>query len=143
MNIPRMQVLTLGVRDLKKSIAFYSTVFGVHPNAEHEGVAFFTLPGVWLTLYPLDKLGEDIDAKLPLPARGFNGFSIGHNVARREDVDAVFAKVRTAGASIAKPPHDTFWGGYSGYFADPDGYCWEVAWGPMFAFAADGALRFK
>ncbi|MGH8455380.1 MAG: VOC family protein [Stenotrophobium sp.] len=143
MNIPRMQVLTLGVRDLKISTVFYTAVFGTQRSGDHEGVAFFTLPGVWLTLYPLDKLGEDIDAKLPLPARGFSGFSIGHNVARREDVDAVFAHAQAAGARIAKAPHDTFWGGYSGYFADPDGYYWEVAWGPMFDFARDGALRFK
>lgn len=147
MTIPRMTVITLGVADLPRSIAFYRQVFGTTPNANYEGVAFFELPGVWLTLYPRDKLAEDIspalDPALDPNTRSFSGITLAHNARSREDVLAIFEHVKAAGATIVKPPHPTFWGGFSGYFQDLDGYYWEVVWGPMFEFAQDGALRFK
>lgn len=144
MNIPRMSMITLGVQDLKRAAAFYRQVFGIGPNpAFEEHIAFFQLPAVWLTLYPLEKLAEDIGPSVRPERSGFSGVTLAHNVRSREEVLAVFAQAEAAGASIVKPPADTFWGGFSGYFADPDGYHWEIAWGPMFAFDAQGDLHFK
>jgi len=143
MTIPRMTVITLGVMDLAKSTRFYETIFRVRPNAAYEGISFFELPGTWLTLYPLDKLAEDISPQLSSTPGSFSGITLAYNARGKDEVVAIFAEVRAAGASIAKAPTDTFWGGFSGYFADLDGYYWEIVWGPMFDFACDGALRFK
>ena len=143
MTPSRITVVTLGVQNLKRAIDFYTNVFGIVPNADNEGIAFFELPGTWLTLYPIDKLAEDISPSLPSARSGFSGFTLAHNAHSKEDVLAIFEHVKAAGATIAKPPHDTFWGGFSGYFSDLDGYYWEVVWGPMFEHAPDGSLRFK
>ena len=143
MTIPRMTVITLGVTDLAKAARFYETIFGISPNSEYEGVSFFELPGVWLTLYPVEKLAEDISPQLSAARSGFSGITLAYNARSRDEVAAIFAEVRAAGASIVKAPEDTFWGGFSGYFADLDGYYWEVVWGPMFDFAPDGSLGFK
>jgi len=143
MALSRLSLITLGVADLQTSTAFYRAVFGVAPNDRYEGVAFFELPGTWVALYPLDKLAEDISPDLS-PVRGaFSGVTLAHNARSKEEVLAIFDQARAAGARIVKAPQDTFWGGFSGYFADPDGYYWEVAWGEMFDFAPDGTLRFK
>jgi hypothetical protein len=131
MHIPRVTALTLGVADLTVSTTFYETVFGVKRLPEHEGIAFFTLPGVWLMLYPLD---------ISPQRTGFSGITLAHNARSREDVLAIFDRVASAGARIVKPPHDTFWGGFGGYFADPDDHYWEVVWGPTFTFDASGGL---
>jgi catechol 2,3-dioxygenase-like lactoylglutathione lyase family enzyme len=143
MTIPRMTVITLGVTDLAKAARFYETIFGISPNSEYEGVSFFELPGVWLTLYPVEKLAEDISPQLSPNRSGFCGITLAYNARSRDEVVAIFEEVKTAGASIVKAPEDTFWGGFSGYFADLDGYYWEVVWGPMFDFAPDGSLGFK
>lgn len=143
MTIPRMTVITLGVTDLAKTARFYETIFGISPNSEYEGVSFFELPGVWLTLYPVEKLAEDISPQLSPNRSGFSGITLAYNARSRDEVVAIFEEVKTAGASIVKAPEDTFWGGFSGYFADLDGYYWEVVWGPMFDFAPDGSLGFK
>jgi len=143
MTIPRITVITLGVADLAQATRFYETIFGVHPNSEYEGISFFELPGVWLTLYPVDKLAEDISPRLSPTRSGFSGITLAYNATSKNEVVAIFEEARTAGASIVKAPQDTFWGGFSGYFADLDGYYWEVVWGPMFDFAPDGSLRFK
>lgn len=141
--IPRVTVITLGVSSLEKSTAFYRSVFGIVPNADYEGVVFFELPGTWVTLYPRSKLVEDISASLsPVPG-GFCGMTLAYNARGRAEVQAIFELAVEAGATIAKVPQETFWGGFSGYFADPDGYFWEIVWGPMFDFAADGGLRFR
>jgi catechol 2,3-dioxygenase-like lactoylglutathione lyase family enzyme len=143
MKIPRMTVITLGVSDLARSTAFYRDIFSTPPNTENEGVTFFPLPGVWLSLYPLDKLAEDLGEEVKLPEAGsFRGFSLAYNARSKDEITAIFASVADAGAHIAKAPQDTFWGGYSGYFSDPDGHYWEVAWGPMFDFTEHGDLRF-
>lgn len=143
MTIPRMTVITLGVANLAKATRFYETIFGISPNSGYEGISFFELPGVWLTLYPVDKLAEDISPQLSCAHNGFRGITLAYNARSREEIMTIFEEVRAAGASVIKPPQDTFWGGYSGYFADMDGYYWEVVWGPMFDFATDGSLRFK
>jgi len=144
MKIPRMTVITLGVSDLARSTAFYREIFSTPPITENEGVTFFPLPGVWLSLYPLEKLAEDIGEEVQLPAPGpFRGFTLAYNARNKDELISIFARVAEAGAHIAKAPQDTFWGGFSGYFCDPDGHYWEVAWGPMFEFNEHGDLRFK
>ncbi len=140
MHIPRVTALTLGVSDLAAATVFYETVFGVKRLPEHEGIAFFTLPGVWLMLYPLVALAADISPDLPPQRGGFSGITLAHNARSREEVLAIFDRVASAGARIVKSPHDTFWGGFGGYFADLDGHYWEVVWGPMFAFDEMGGL---
>ena len=144
MKIPRMTVITLGVSDLPRSTAFYRDIFSTPPITQYEGVTFIPLPGVWLSLYPLDKLAEDIGEEVQLPPPGsFRGFTLAYNARSKDEIARIFSLAATAGAHIAKAPQDTFWGGYSGYFADPDGHCWEIAWGPMFDFDEHGDLRFK
>lgn len=144
MKIPRMTVITLGVSDLARSTAFYREIFSTPPNTENEGVTFFPLSGAWLSLFPLEKLVEDIGEEVKLPASGvFRGFTLAYNASSKEELASIFARVAETGAHIAKAPQDTFWGGYSGYFSDPDGHYWEVAWGPMFDFTEHGDLRFK
>ena len=144
MKIPRMTVITLGVSDLARSTDFYRKVFATAPITEYTGVTFIPLPGVWLSLYPLDKLAEDIGEGLQLSAPGtFRGFTLAYNARSKEEIRLIFALAVEAGAHIEKAPQDTFWGGFSGYFSDPDGHYWEVAWGPMFDFTEQGDLRFK
>jgi len=143
MTIPRMTVVTLGVADLARSTGFYETIFGVRPNSGYEGISFFELPGTWLTLYPIEELAKDISPQLSAARGSFSGITLAYNAPSKDAVLAIFEEVQAAGASIAKAPQDTFWGGFSGYFTDLDGYYWEVVWGPMFDFAPDGSLRFK
>ena len=143
MKIPRLTVVTLGVGDLKKATRFYETILGTPPNTSFGGVTFIELPGTWISLYPLESLAKDISPEVPVARSGFSGITLAHNVRSKEEVIAAIERAKSAGARIMKAPQDTFWGGFSGYFADLDGYCWEVAWGPMFAFAENGELRFK
>jgi catechol 2,3-dioxygenase-like lactoylglutathione lyase family enzyme len=127
----RISIITLGVSDLKQAVAFYRDGLGLPTTyQEGEGIAFFQLEGTWLALYPSDSLAED--AQLPPERSRFGGVTLAHNVASREEVDRVIAAALKAGATLLKPAADTFWGGYSGYFADPDGHPWEVAWNPFF-----------
>lgn len=133
---PRLTVLTLGVDDLDRSLAFYRDGLGLPTQGivgrefEHGAVAFFDLQsGVRLALWPRDDIAHD--AKVPRTAHSPTEFTIGHNVGSREEVDAVIDQARRAGAKIVKPAGDTFWGGYAGYFQDPDDHLWEVAWNPQ------------
>jgi predicted lactoylglutathione lyase len=143
MRISKVTMISLGVNDLKKSTEFYRTVLGTTPNTSSEAITFVELPGVWITLYPLEKLAEDISPEVPKNRRGFSGMTLAHNARSKEDVIAIMERARSAGARIVKEPQDTFWGGFSGYFADLDGYYWEVAWGPMFEFKKNGDMKFK
>lgn len=128
---PRISIITLGVSDLERSIAFYSTGLGLPTNyKEGEGIAFFQLSGTWLALFPTEALAED--ACLPPERARYGGFTLAHNVKSKELVDNVINQALKAGATLLKPAADTFWGGYSGYFSDPDGHPWEVAWNPFF-----------
>lgn len=133
--IPRITVLTLGVRDLQASLAFYRDGLGFHTPGvigaefEHGAVVFIDLEGgMRLALWPAASLAHDTG--VPLQEAGVPRISLGHNVRTREEVDAVMALAQRAGAAVVKPPAQTFWGGYAGYFADPDGYLWEVVWNP-------------
>jgi catechol 2,3-dioxygenase-like lactoylglutathione lyase family enzyme len=132
---PWISVLTLGVSDLERALAFYRDGLGlptpgiVGRELEHGAVAFFELRGgLVLALWPKDDLAWD--AGLPRDEWGKAAVSIGHNVASREDVDAVIERARRAGARVVKPAQSTFWGGYAGYFRDPDDHLWEIAWNP-------------
>lgn len=132
---PRISVLTLAVADLERSLAFYRDGLGLPTEGivgrefEHGAVAFFDLAGgLRLAVWPQDSVVWD--SGLPKTTMSSTSFTIGHNVARREEVDEVIARARAAGAEIVKPPQDTFYGGYAGYFRDPDGHLWEVVWNP-------------
>ena len=127
---PRINIVTLGVRDLSRSIHFYEQGMRL-PRMPFKGqIAFFKLAGTWLALYPWDDLAQD--AGVLAVGSGFRGVTLAHNVARKPDVDQVLTEAASAGARIIKPAQDVFWGGYSGYFADLDGHLWEVAWNPHF-----------
>jgi catechol 2,3-dioxygenase-like lactoylglutathione lyase family enzyme len=123
-------MVTLGVSDLVRSTVFYRDGLGLPANEDFPGVMFFQLRGTWLSLYPRVELAAD--ARVSDEGEGFSGFTLAHNVASREEVDAVLEQAHQAGARISRPAHETDWGGYSGYFADPDGFLWEVAWNPHF-----------
>ena len=127
---PRISMITLGVSDLEASIKFYQNGLGFPKMESPPEVAFFTLNGSWLGLYGYESLAED--AGVSPEGSGFPGFTLSHNVASEADVDQVIEKAVLVGAAIVKPPQKVFWGGYHGYFKDPDGYLWEVAYNPHF-----------
>ncbi len=142
---PRIKVLTLGVSDLERSLAFYRDGLGLPTDGiigqefEDGAVVFFRMnDDLILALYPTASLAKD--ARIAATQARLGAVSIGHNVGSREEVDAVMRQAEQAGAAVTDPPHDRFWGGYSGYFHDPDGHLWEVAWNPHFPFAQDGSL---
>jgi len=137
---PRISIITLGVADLDRSVRFYRDGLGFPTNAGAGAtIAFFRTGGTRLALYPRDRLAEDIAPAIKA-AGGFGGITLAHNVRTRAEVAEVLALAERAGGRIVKPAQDVFWGGHSGYFADPDGHHWEVAWGPMFGFEPDGSL---
>ncbi len=143
MKISRVTLLTLGVSDLIKATKFYEAVLGTPPNTSYDGVTFIELPGAWISLYPLEKLAEDISTEIPVIRSGFSGVTLAHNARSKDDVVKIVKRAESAGARVVKEPQETFWGGFSGYFADLDGYYWEIAWGPMFEFTENGDLKFK
>lgn len=132
---PRVSVLTLGVSDLDRALAFYRDGLGLSTEGivgreyEHGAVAFFDLAGgLKLAIWARADLSHD--SGLPELPGSSSSFSIGHNVAAREEVDEVMNQALRAGATIVKPAEETFYGGYAGYFADPDGHLWEAVWNP-------------
>jgi catechol 2,3-dioxygenase-like lactoylglutathione lyase family enzyme len=133
---PRISVITLGVDDLDASLRFCRDGLGLQSEgivgAEFEfgAVAFFNLQaGLRLALYPRQSLA--LDSTLPLGPASATELSIGHNVASKQEVDAVMEQARRCGAVIVKPAQETFWGGYAGYFQDPDHHLWEIVWNPQ------------
>ena len=137
----KLSIVTLGVQDLDKSRRFYQDGLGWQPSAaSQEKIVFFDLGGVGLALFPYDELAKDANAIPGKPS--FSGITLAHNAKSAAEVDAVLEKARQAGAEIVKEAQTVFWGGYSGYFADPDGYLWEVAWNPFIDMNEKGALRF-
>jgi catechol 2,3-dioxygenase-like lactoylglutathione lyase family enzyme len=135
---PRITIVTLGVDDLDRAVAFYRDGLGLKTEGivgtgfAHGAVAFFELAGgLKLALWPRASLAHD--AGLPVGPASTTEFALAHNVGSREQVEAVMAEAAAAGAAIVKPAAETFYGGYAGYFQDPDGHLWEVAWNPAFA----------
>ena len=135
----RVSLITLGVADLNRSREFYERLGWRRSVAKAEGIVFFQLGGIAFSLYPRDELAKD--ANVSSDGHGFRGIALAYNARTREEVDSILAQAAGAGAMIAKPAQEAFWGGYSGYFADPDGFLWEVAWNPSFQIAADGSVR--
>ena len=132
---PRITLLTLGVDDLERAVTFYRDGLSIPTKGivgtefEHGAVAFFELQsGLQLALWPRDSIAHDTG--IPASPNSPTDFTIGHNVRSVEEVDAVMEQAKRAGARIVKPAAKTFWGGYAGYFQDPDGHLWEVAWNP-------------
>lgn len=139
---PRITLITLGVDDLPRAVAFYRDGLGwptegiVGEQFENGAVAFFDLSnGVRLALWPRRSLAND--SGLPPSPRATTDFALAHNVSSREEADSVMREAQRAGAVIVKPAQETFWGGYAGYFQDPDGHLWEVAWNPQMVPPAD------
>lgn len=136
----RLSLITLGVRDLTRSRAFYADGLGWNPSAlSNENVVFFQCAGVVFGLYGRDALAEDA-ALDSADGSGFRGVALAYNTRSKEEVDAVLDHAKSVGADIIKPAEEAFWGGYSGYFADPDGHLWEVAWNPGFAIDDAGHM---
>lgn len=139
----RLNVVTLGVADLDRARTFYTEVLGWTPARQSVGdVVFFQAGGVVVALYPRGLLAEDARVSDP-GAHGFGGMTLAQNVAAREDVDRVLADVAARGGRILRPAEDAFWGGRTGYFADPDGHPWEVAWNPGFPLDRSGVVRLE
>lgn len=132
----RLSIITLGVRDRAAMTAFYEDVIGFK-NVGPEGMAMFDMGGFILGLWEADKLAKDAGQE-PRPAEGFRNIALAYNARSIEEVDGIFARLKDAGVDITTPPHKAFWGGYSGYFADPEGNAWEVAYNPFWTFDEAG-----
>jgi len=138
---PRISIVTLGVADLERSYRFYHEGLQFPTSKKPEdGIIFFQTGGICLALYPLDGLAKDVNPELSVERSGFSGVTLAHNTRTKEDVDATLALAAANGGTIVKEAQDVFWGGYSGYFADPDGHLWEVAFADFWQFHEDGRL---
>lgn len=134
----RISLVTLGVADLKRSSEFYERLGWCRVISQGEGIVFFQAGGMALALYPRHELAKD--ANVSPDGHGFTGISLAYNTRSRTEVDSVLKDAAAAGATVLKPAQEAFWGGYSGYFSDPDGFLWEVAWNPFFPIAEDGGI---
>ena len=137
----RLSLVTLGVADLERARRFYEEGLGWRRGNAHAEVVFFQIGGAVLALWSRDALAAD--ARLPGVGNGFGGIALAHNTRTRAEVDQVLAEAEAAGATILKRAEEASWGGYSGYFADPDGHPWEVAWNPEWTLLEDGSVRLK
>jgi len=135
----RVSLITLGVTHLDRSRKFYERLGWRRSMANTEGITFFQTGGMALALYPRHELAKD--ANVAPEGQGFNGITLAYNTRNRTEVDSVLEEAKAAGAKVVKPAEEAFWGGYSGYFSDPDGFLWEVAWNPSFPIAEDGSIR--
>ena len=135
----RISIVTLGVANLKRSREFYERLGWRQSVPGTEGVVLFQAGGIALALFPRANLAKD--AEISADGQGFGGVALAYNARCREEVDSVLAEAKAAGAKLLKPAQNAFWGGYSGYFSDPDGFLWEIAWNPSFPIAEDGNIR--
>ncbi|MBF0539380.1 MAG: VOC family protein [Nitrospirae bacterium] len=135
----RLNIVTLGVSDLSVARAFYEALGWVASSASQDDIVFFQAGGVVLALYPRELLAED--AMVEAKGSGFSGFTLAQNVRSKEDVAQILGFVEAAGGKIIKPAQDAFWGGHSGYFSDPDGNLWEIAWNPHLKIKHNGTLE--
>jgi catechol 2,3-dioxygenase-like lactoylglutathione lyase family enzyme len=138
----RLNIVTLGVKDLKKSKQFFGALFGWRPTKkESNDIAFYDMGGWLMALFPRAHLAADIGVEPN--GTGFSGVTLAHNVRNKEEVAPLLARATALGAEIVKPAQDVFWGGHSGYFRDPDGHYWEVAWNPFTPTLPDGTLSIQ
>jgi hypothetical protein len=136
----RPHIITLGYKDLKRSRRFYEQGLGFKASsASQDAIVFYPTGGAVLALYPRTLLAED--AGLKSKGGGFAGVTLAYNVEKKKEVAKVLAAAAKAGGQVLKPAKDAFWGGHSGYFADPDGHLWEAAWNPFFKFDRNGNLK--
>jgi predicted lactoylglutathione lyase len=140
----RISIVTLGVADLARSRSFYQRLGWHQSSASNDAIAFFQAGGMILALYPRDALASDAtvkdDDRAP-ESQGFAGFTLSFNAPSRAEVDQALTEAKAAGAKILKPAQQASWGGYSGYFADPDNFAWEVAFNPSFPMNEDGTIQ--
>ena len=137
----RISIVTLGVKDLLTSKRFYVDGLGWKPVYQDKEIVFFQTGGMVFALFLRDKLAEDLRAD---PATfGHAGMALAYNVRAKSEVNPLMKQAATAGATILKPAREASWGGYSGYFADPDGFAWEVAWNPAWRLTPDGSVEFR
>ena len=137
-----VHIITLGVVDFKASFRFYDHILGWKASSNsNDDIAFFQAGGVVLALYPREKLAED--ALTTPEGSGFSGITLAYNARSEAEVDEIIRDLKSKGVKIAKEPQKVFWGGYSSYFADPDGYLWEVAYNPFFSFDENGNLKLE
>ncbi len=137
---PNLVIVTLGVSDLDRSIAFYRGLGREQRGDRAQGIVWFRTSGPWLGLFPTEELAADagmVSNELP----PYRGLSLAVNLPSEGEVDGAFDLVRRLGAEVVKAPERAEWGGYSGYFADPDGFAWEIAWNPGFPLRADGTVE--
>lgn len=138
---PRINVITLGTNNIEQLRKFYEKGLGWKASSlSNEHFVAFQLGGMVLCLYPEKLLAEDAMTSLK-NEQGFRGITLSHNVCSKDKVDSVLKQAIAAGAKLQKPAQDVFWGGYSGYFSDPDGHLWEVAWNPHWVLKDDGIVR--
>lgn len=135
----RLSLVTLGVADLARARRFYEDGLGWKRGNDNDDVAFYQMPGGVFALWSRAALAED--AGVADSGASFAGMALAYNARSREEVDVVLAEARAAGGDIVKPAHETSWGGYSGYFADPEGHLWEVAYNPFWSIEEDGSMR--
>lgn len=137
-----LHIVTLGVKDLETSRKFYEETLGWKAAAvSSDGITFFQAGGVVLALFPREALAED--AVTSPEGSGFSGFTLAHNARSESEVDEIIRDLKAKGVTIAKEPQKVFWGGYSSYFVDPDGYHWEVAYNPFFPFDEKGNVKLE
>lgn len=142
----RINLICLGVQDIKKSLAFYKGIgFQTFEKSDQPVIVFFNNQGTKLELYPIEELAKDINSENPpsLSAGGFCGITLACNMKSESEVDEFMKMVTSHGGTIVKKPEKVFWGGYSGYFQDPDGYYWEAAYGPSWEFDENNMLIIK
>ena len=138
----RISLITLGVRDMDRAARFYEAL-GWRRVDSPDGVIAFDLIGQTLGLYPLQGLRDDIGLSEAGAPAGFGGITLGHNLADRAGVDALLARAEAAGARILKPAQEVFWGGYHGYFSDPEGHVWEIAHNPYSPLGPGGEFQWN
>lgn len=139
---PRLNIVTLGVKDLKKSSEFYTSALGWKATKDSDDkIVFFNHQGIVLGLYPLEELAKD--AELPPQRSGFSGVTLAINLDSKDAVDKLYHSIIEKGGKSLVKPRETFWGGYDCYFADPDGNAWEIAWAPFWEFDEQGSLKME
>jgi uncharacterized protein len=141
----RINLITLGVNNIERSLQFYRDGLGFETsvNEKNPSIVFFNNGGTKLALYPRNELAEDINETSPPEGNGFSGITLAYNAKSEAEVNEIIAMAEQAGGKVVKTPQRVFWGGYSGYFTDPDGYYWEVAYGEMWEFDENDMLVIK